>query len=128
MKVVFDERKPVYLQIVDDIKSKVAVGRLSCNNKLPSVREMAVEYDVNPNTMQRAYRQLEYEGVCRAVRGTGTFVLDDKSLVTRLKQEMSEAFIESFLHDMEKIGLDGNEVEQAVSSALRRSLRIRPVR
>jgi GntR family transcriptional regulator len=134
MKVEFDERSPIYLQIVNELKARIAVGRIGCNDKLPSVRDMAREYGVNPNTIQRVYHRLEREGICFATRGTGTFVRDDKSLVTRLRREMADQLVERFLQDMEKIGLEGEEIEQAVLTAMRRTSRIagrpfvRPVR
>lgn len=124
MKVEFDERSPIYLQIVNELKAKIAVGRINCRERLPSVREMAKEYGVNPNTMQRVYHRLERDGVCFSNRGTGTFVRDDKSLVTRLRQEMADRLVGNFLLDMEKIGLSGEEIEHAVTTALRRTSRI----
>lgn len=124
MRPEFDERSPIYLQIVNDLKAKIAVGRIGCRERLPSVRDMAKEFGVNPNTMQRVYHHLEREGVFYCNRGTGTFVRDDKSLVTRLRQEMADRLVENFLQDMEKIGLGGEEIEQAVTSALRRTSRI----
>jgi DNA-binding transcriptional regulator YhcF (GntR family) len=128
MKVEFDKRSPIYLQIVNELKAKIAVGRIGCRERLPSVREMAKLYGVNPNTMQRVYHRLERDGVCHANRGTGTFVRDDKSLVTRLRQEMADRLVENFLHDMDKIGLSGEEIEHVVRTALRRTSMIRPVR
>ncbi len=134
MKVEFDERSPIYLQIVNELKARIAVGRIGCSDKLPSVRDMAREYGVNPNTIQRVYHRLEREGICFAARGTGTFVRDDKSLVTRLRREMADQLVERFLQDMEKIGLEGEEIERAVLTAMRRTSRIagrpfvRPVR
>ncbi|MFZ5974396.1 MAG: GntR family transcriptional regulator [Bacillota bacterium] len=124
MKIEFDERSPIYLQIVNELKAKIAVGRINCRERLPSVREMAKEYGVNPNTMQRVYHRLERDGVCFSNRGTGTFVRDDKSLVTRLRQEMADRLVGNFLLDMEKIGLSGEEIEHAVTTALRRTSRI----
>lgn len=126
MKVEFDNQSPIYLQIVNELKAKIAVGRINCSDRLPSVRDMAKEFGVNPNTMQRVYHRLERDGVCFSNRGTGTFVRDDKSLVTRLRQEMADRLVDDFLHDMEKIGLSGEEIERVVKSALLRTSRIRP--
>ena len=126
MKVEFDNQSPIYLQIVNDLKAKIAIGRISCSDRLPSVREMAKEFGVNPNTMQRVYRRLEQDGVCFSNRGTGTFVRDDKSLVSRLRQEMGDRLVENFMQDMEKIGYSGEEIEHVVKSSLRRTTRIRP--
>ena len=68
MKWKFDENTPIYLQIVEQIKAQIATGQLKAGDKLPAVRELAVEAGVNPNTMQKALSQLEREGLLYSVR------------------------------------------------------------
>jgi GntR family transcriptional regulator len=67
---------PVYLQIEAQIKHRVAAGALKPDDQLPSVRKLAVELGINPNTVARAYQELEGEGIIRTVQGGGTFVAD----------------------------------------------------
>lgn len=67
---------PVYLQIEAQVKHRVAAGSLKASDALPSVRKLAVELRINPNTVARAYQELERQGIIRTVQGGGTFVAD----------------------------------------------------
>ena len=69
---------PVYRQIVDQVRGAVASGALRAGDQLPTVRQLAVDLEVNPNTVVRAYRELEYDGLLETHQGTGTFVSDQK--------------------------------------------------
>ena len=72
----FQNNYPIYLQIADDIKRRIVIGELHPGDKLPSNTDLAVAYTVNPNTVQRIYRQLEVEGITFTRRGVGTFLSD----------------------------------------------------
>ena len=69
---------PVYRQIVDQVRGAVAAGALGPGDQLPTVRQLAVDLEVNPNTIVRAYRELEYDGLIETHQGTGTFISDQK--------------------------------------------------
>jgi GntR family transcriptional regulator len=69
---------PVYRQIVDQVRGAVAAGNLSAGVQLPTVRQLAVDLEINPNTVVRAYRELEYDGLLETHQGTGTFIGDQK--------------------------------------------------
>lgn len=69
---------PVYRQIVDQVRGAVASGALSAGDQLPTVRQLAVDLEVNPNTVVRAYRELEYDGLLETHQGTGTFISEQK--------------------------------------------------
>jgi GntR family transcriptional regulator len=69
---------PFYRQIIDQVQFAIANGRLSCADRLPTVRQLAVELKINPNTVARAYQELEIKGVVNTQMGTGTFVADEK--------------------------------------------------
>ena len=69
---------PVYRQIVDQVRGAIASGALSAGHQLPTVRQLAVDLEVNPNTIVRAYRELEYDGLLETHQGTGTFISDQK--------------------------------------------------
>src|SRR3954468_1367262 len=69
---------PVYRQIVDQVRGAVAAGNLSAGIQLPTVRQLAVDLEINPNTVVRAYRELEYDGLLETHQGTGTFISDQK--------------------------------------------------
>lgn len=70
----YRDARPIYAQIVDGVRAQITAGVLSADEKLPSVRELAVQLSINPNTIQRAYRQLEAEGWVATVPGKGCFV------------------------------------------------------
>ena len=95
---------PIYLQVANSIKRDIVTGKLEPGAKLPSVRDLAVEYTINPNTVSRVYKELEMEGVCFTRRGMGTFVTEDPERVQQLKEEMAGALIREFLEGMEQLG------------------------
>ena len=100
---------PIYLQAANSIKRDIVTGKLSPGEKLPSVRDLAVEYTINPNTVSRVYKELEQEGVCFTRRGMGTFVTEDSGKVQQLKEEMAGALIREFLEGMEQLGFSRAE-------------------
>ena len=69
---------PVYRQIVDQVRGAIAAGSLTPGDQLPTVRQLAVDLEINPNTVVRAYRELEYDGLLETHQGTGTFISDQK--------------------------------------------------
>lgn len=101
----FNPSLPIYLQVVTAIKRDIVTGRLTLGEKLPSVRDVALRYTINPNTAGRVYKELEAEGVCFTKRGLGTFVTEDVGKVQQMKQEMARELIEEFLHGMQQLGI-----------------------
>src|SRR6202161_3655470 len=69
---------PVYRQIMDQVRGGIASGALTAGDQLPTVRQLAVDLEINPNTVVRAYRELEYDGLLETHQGTGTFISDQK--------------------------------------------------
>ena len=69
---------PVYRQVVDQVRGAVAAGSLAAGDQLPTVRQLAVDLEINPNTVVRAYRELEYDGLLETHQGTGTFISGQK--------------------------------------------------
>ena len=100
----YNSSLPIYLQAANSIKQDIVTGKLSPGARLPSVRDLAVEYTINPNTVSRVYKELEMEGVCFTRRGMGTFVTEDPGKVRQLKEEMAGALIREFLEGMEQLG------------------------
>lgn len=115
MNKEFNDKAPIYLQIVDLIKMDIVTGKLKSKNKLPSVREMASNLNVNPNTLQRSYQELERLGIVYTQRGTGTFVGEEKSMVEDLKNEMAKEVIDSFILRMKSLGFTSNDIIKFVS-------------
>ncbi len=103
------------MQIVELIKRAIATGELCENEKLPSIREMSKGLKVNPNTMQRAYSQLELIGVTYTKRGMGSFISEVKS-DTDLQLEMAIQISKKFLTDMDGIGIEKERAIEILSS------------
>lgn len=80
----FDNDRPIYLQLLEDFKVKISNGKWKSGEKIDSVRNLAKEYEVNPNTVQRALQELEREGLCESQRTLGRFVTKDKKLIDKL--------------------------------------------
>ena len=93
----FQANYPIYLQIAEDIKRRIVIGELKAGDKLPSNAELALAYQVNPNTVQRIYRQLEAEGISYTKRGIGTFLMENPEMPEQLRQEIGEKLSAQFL-------------------------------
>ena len=106
----FDSGLPIYMQIVEIIKSRIVTGILKSGEKLPSVRDLATELKVNPNTIQRSYAELERQNIVFTQRGMGTFVTEDISILKDLKDTMAREKVLSFIEDMERLGYTKDEI------------------
>ncbi len=114
MSLEFDNNLPIYLQIVENIKTDIVSGKIQAGERLPSVREFALLMKVNPNTIQKALVELEDTGLIYTERTNGKFVTQDKSLVGKLKREYAEKITQKYLLDMQKIGITNQEILQYI--------------
>lgn len=105
----FDPAIPIYRQIMDEISGQIISGKLNPGQQLPSVREMAQNFQVNPNTIARAYQELEREGIVFTRRGQGTFVSEKEAILVTLKQEKVENVISKFFAEMSSLGFGREE-------------------
>lgn len=119
MQWKFDDASPIYQQIMGKIKAAVAVGEWKAGDKLPSVRELAVEAGVNPNTMQKALAELEREGLLYSQRTAGRFVSDNVQKTKGLQEELMVNYIKVFLKNMKKLGYPPEEVPGLLKEYLR---------
>jgi GntR family transcriptional regulator len=110
----FDNGLPIYIQILNLLKIKMATGDIKEGDKLPSVRDMAAELKVNPNTVQRSYGELEKEDLLYTQRGMGTFVTEDIEKLKALKKKMATKRIQSFMLEMNKLGYTKEELSKAI--------------
>lgn len=106
----FDNKLPIYLQIINEIKRNIIIGELELGSKLPSVREMSVKYKVNPNTIQRVYSEMEREQITYTKRGKGTFITEDEDNIKRIREEISEEIIIAYITGMRNIGLSNEQM------------------
>ncbi|MGR6855780.1 GntR family transcriptional regulator [Bacillus halotolerans] len=110
MRQDFQSSKPIYLQIADQIFYRLVRQELVPGDKLPSVREMAIQTKVNPNTIQRTYSEMERLGIVETRRGQGTFIADKAEIVDELKERLTREVFESFIHQMAELGLTKEEM------------------
>jgi len=114
MKVNFDAAKPIYEQIIEEIKRMLVRGELNPGDKLPSQRDMARYIEVNPNTIQRAYREMELLNLIITKRGKGTFVKEDDSMVITIKNDMARDAASKFVTEMKSLGYTNQEIVEYI--------------
>lgn len=98
--------RPIYAQLIEQIQFLVVSGKYPPGSKLPSVRDMAQEASVNPNTMQRALSQLESEGLLYSQRTSGRFVTEDEERIMQIKNELAAQLIHEFADRMKNLGFN----------------------
>ncbi len=96
--------RPIYSQLIEQIQLKIVSGLYPAGSKLPSVRDMASDASVNPNTMQRALAELENEGLLYSQRTSGRFVTEDEGRIMDTKTMLAMELIHEFLEKMENLG------------------------
>lgn len=101
-----DNKRSIYGQIIEKIKSRIVTGKYPPGEKLPSVRDLADEAGVNPNTMQRALSELERTGVIYSQRTSGRFVTEDENMIQNLKEAAAKEAVDAFLEKIRELGLD----------------------
>ncbi len=101
----FSNDRPVYLQIIDEIKLRIVSGRYQPGERIPSVRDLAEEARVNPNTMQKALAEIERDGYIISLRTSGKYVTDNDELIKNLKNTRAEAVVENFVLEIRKMGI-----------------------
>ncbi|TQB91614.1 GntR family transcriptional regulator [Streptococcus agalactiae] len=110
----FNEKSPIYSQIAEHIKMQIVSQEIKSGDQLPTVRELAQEAGVNPNTMQRAFTELEREGMVFSQRTSGRFVTEDNLLIGKIHQQVAKAELATFVNNMKKIGYKLDEITVAL--------------
>ena len=105
----FQADAPIYTQLIAQIKRGIVTGTFPAGGRLPSVRDLATEAGVNPNTMQRALAELERDGLVYSQRTAGRFVTEDRTLIDEARRTLAEDHIQSFLTAMERLGFEREE-------------------
>ncbi len=105
MKFTFDNNIPIYIQLLEYMKIYLISGVFKCGEKLPSVREFATTFKVNPNTMQKALAELESMNLIYTERTNGKYVTKNQEIINRLKDEYALTLAESYYNGMKRIGL-----------------------
>ena len=111
----FNNDTPIYLQIIDYIKQQIICKSYKPNQKIPTVREFAVMFEVNPNTIQKALQELEEMRLIYTESTNGKFVTNDEKLILSIAKQTINEEIEKFYKYMEKLGLSKEEVNKIMS-------------
>ncbi|MBD7984030.1 GntR family transcriptional regulator [Sporosarcina sp. Sa2YVA2] len=114
MGIDFLPDKPIYQQLIDRILGDILNGTLTVGEKLPSVREYAVEAGVNANTMQRVYKELEQMEITETRRGQGSFVTEDEQKIAALRNDMKEQLVRTFLQSVAAFGFTKDEIVECL--------------
>jgi GntR family transcriptional regulator len=102
--------RPVYVQLVEQIKRKIVAGEYKAGDRVPSVRELAGSAAVNPNTMQKALAELERVGLMYSQRTSGRFITEDEKMINDLKKEIALEQIDTFIGNMVAMGIGKSEI------------------
>ncbi len=115
----FNNNSPIYLQIINKIKQDIVKEVYHPGDKLPSVREMAIETQVNPNTIQRVYQELDRQGITYTRRGMGTYITDDKTKINEIREQLAEKIFKKFVHIARKAGYTDVKILEQVKKYLK---------
>lgn len=113
-----DSNRPIYIQLVERITREIIAGKYQPGDKMPTVRELAEIARVNPNTMQKAFAQLETEGMLYTDRTVGRYVTEDKNKIRDKGRELAKQLGAKFLEDMRSLGLSEEEIVEILKEAM----------
>lgn len=114
-----DSDRPIFIQIIEKIQMDIISGIYHPGDKLPSVRELAAEASVNPNTMQKALSELERTGLVYSQRTSGRFITEDTTMIDKLKGELAKETISQFLENMQKLGFQKEETILLITKTIK---------
>ncbi|OYD08945.1 GntR family transcriptional regulator [Paludifilum halophilum] len=115
----FHPSSPIYLQLAERINRQILRRELRPGDKLPSVREMAIQSHVNPNTVNRTYSELERMGIVESRRGQGTFITEDEKRLSQLREDLRNRQIEFFVRAMGEMGFNPEEIVSGLQDYLK---------
>ena len=119
MPWLMDDKRPIYIQIIEEIKLRIVTGIYLPGSKIPSVRELASEANVNPNTMQKAFGELEQNGLIITQRTSGRSVTENKDLIEEIKKQMAEEEIQIFLDRMKQLGYQHEDTLELLNKEIK---------
>ncbi len=110
MEYIFDNIRPIYIQIIEYVKLDIISNRFKKGDKIPSVREYAMQMKVNPNTVQKALTELERYGLIYTERTNGKYVTNDDILIKKIREELIDNKIDCLFNDLINLGINKNEI------------------
>lgn len=117
IEIDYKSRDPIYLQIIHSIKKNIMLGNLRENDQLPAVRQLAVDLGINPNTVQKAYRELDREEITYTVPGKGSFVGTPKVIASEVRRDFRERFA-ALVQESLNFGIPPEDIRDAVIALL----------
>lgn len=114
MGLDFEKDKPIYQQLIDLLSGDIIRGHRKPGDKLPSVREYAIEVGVNANTVQRVYKEMEAMELTETRRGQGSFITDNEDRLNMLRDNKKTYLVKSFIADVEAYGFSKDEIVELV--------------
>ena len=114
----FANHRPIYAQLVEQIQLKILSGEYEPGGKLPSIRELSAEAAVNPNTLQRAFLELEQKGLVYTQRTAGRFISEDQEKIAELRQEYAKHVVTGFSEQMLSLGYSRGEILALVTEIM----------
>lgn len=117
MAWILDADKPIYAQLVEIIQMQIVSGQYKAGDKFPSVRDLAAEASVNPNTMQKALAELERNGLITTQRTSGRTVTEDNEMIQKVRTQLADEYIRNFFRMMQKLGYSAEEILSLIKQA-----------
>lgn len=111
--------RPIYTQLLEQIRLRIISGGYTAGSRLPSVRELASEASVNPNTMQKALSELEQKGLIHSQRTAGRYVTEDRTMIEQVKKEIAAEKIKEFIQTMNSLGLGPNDTLELIEKEVK---------
>lgn len=115
----FDSNRPIYIQLIDELKLRIISGIMPIGSKLDSVRDLSEAAGVNPNTMQRALSELERENLVFSKRTSGRYVTDDTELIRQIRKDFAQDKIREFTNTLLQLGYEKQELIDLITAFLR---------
>ena len=114
-----DNDRPIYLQLMERIQQDIIAGVYKRGDKIPSVRDLALDAAVNPNTMQKALAELERNGLVYSQRTSGRFITEDEVMLKKMKMQLAKEHIQQFFEKMHQLGFRDEETLEMIQDALK---------
>lgn len=110
----------IYRQIIDFFKLEIASGRIAAGERIDSIRNLALEFKVNPNTVQKALNELEREGLIETDRTNGKFVTDNQDIISSMRNQLAEGLVSDFVLNVQKLGMSRDHLIELIEKELER--------
>lgn len=115
MKFIVNDREPVYIQIIRNVKQKIVTDELQKGDRMPSRREMAVNINVNPNTVQKAYKEMEEMGIINTIKNNQSTITEDDNLIRQIRIDLINEAADVFIEQMKAINVPIEEIKEIIS-------------